>query len=164
MLARRCENVKLTTKGRYAVTAMLDLALHQADGSVSLLEISKRQEISQSYLEQLFLKLRRQQLVTSLRGANGGYHIERPLNEITVGDIITAIEDNIDATQCAGSENCRGGARCLTHELWTDLNKTVDNFLQSISLADLLSKTKASSEQLIHWQRHEKNSEEHTHE
>ena len=115
--------MKLTTKGRYAVTAMLDLALHAEEGPVSLAEISQRQEISLSYLEQLFSRLRKNGLVTSTRGPGGGYRVARDLDKVAVSEIIGAVNESVDATQCAGKENCHSHGRCLTHDLWEGLSE-----------------------------------------
>lgn len=131
--------MKLTTRGRYAVTAMLDLALHSEDGPVSLSDISERQEISLSYLEQLFSRLRRNDLVTSTRGPGGGYTVARPLNEVVVADIVLAVNESVDATQCSGQKNCHQHGRCLTHDLWESLSLQVENFLRGISLDDLIN-------------------------
>lgn len=132
--------MKLTTKGRYAVTAMLDLALRHGRGSVTLADIARRQGISLSYLEQLFAKLRRAELVESVRGPGGGYNLARPPSEISVAQIVLAINENIDATRCGGERNCQGDEPCLTHELWSDLSKRIHDFLSSISLADLVER------------------------
>ena len=131
--------MKLTTRGRYAVTAMLDLALHSEDGPVSLSDISDRQEISLSYLEQLFSRLRRNDLVTSTRGPGGGYTVARPLTEVVVADIVLAVNESVDATQCSGQKNCHQHGRCLTHDLWESLSQQVENFLRGISLHDLIN-------------------------
>jgi len=131
--------MKLTTKGRYAVTAMLDLALHYDQGAVTLADIAKRQGISLSYLEQLFAKLRRNGLVDSVRGPGGGYNLASNPSEISVADIVLAINENIDARRCAGKANCDGDERCLTHELWESLSIRISDFLSGISLADLVS-------------------------
>ena len=112
--------MRLTTKGRFAVTAMLDLALHSTKGPVTLAGISARQRISLSYLEQLFGKLRRRELVESVRGPGGGYHLAREASLITVADIIDAVEETIDSTQCGGRENCHDNQRCMTHDLWVE--------------------------------------------
>jgi Rrf2 family iron-sulfur cluster assembly transcriptional regulator len=131
--------MRLTTKGRFAVTAMIDLALRQASGPVTLAAISQRQHISLSYLEQLFGKLRRHDLVESTRGPGGGYTLGRKASEITVADIIVSVDEPIDATQCGGKENCHGeGARCMTHELWASLNEKMVDFLDSITLQKLV--------------------------
>lgn len=134
--------MKLTTKGRYAVTAMLDLALHGELGPVPLASISERQEISLSYLEQLFSKLRRQGLVSSTRGPGGGYRVARSLEDIDVAEIIAAVSETVDATQCGGAENCHSQGRCLTHDLWEDLSAQIEDFLRGVSLADMIAKHK----------------------
>ena len=110
--------MKLTTRGRYAVTAMLDLALHHDQGPVSLAAIAERQGISQSYLEQLFARLRRNGLVDGTRGPGGGYRLGRSENSISVADVIDAVNETVDATRCGGRRNCQGEHRCLTHDLW----------------------------------------------
>src|ERR1043165_3449108 len=132
--------MKLTTKGRFAVTAMLDLALHGHDGPVTLAGISERQKISLSYLEQLFGKLRRRELVDSVRGPGGGYQLARDASKVTVADIMCAVEEPIDSTQCAGRENCMESQRCMTHDLWEELNTTVYGFLSRVTLAQLVEK------------------------
>ena len=132
--------MRLTAKGRYAVTAMLDLAVRKDVGPVSLADISERQGISLSYLEQLFAKLRRQELVKSVRGPGGGYQLSRQANEIFVAQIVDSVDENVDATKCAGRADCQGGETCLTHELWTDLSQQIHQFLISIDLASLIEK------------------------
>lgn len=132
--------MKLTTKGRYAVTAMLDIALHQAQRAVSLCDISQRQKISHSYLEQLSSQLRRDGLLISVRGPAGGYYLGRSPADISIADIIMAINEAMDSTRCQGAKNCEQGLPCLTHQLWTDLNVTISQFLTNISLADLMRK------------------------
>ena len=132
--------MRLTTKGRYAVTAMLDLALHAGKGPVSLADISSRQEISLSYLEQLFAKLRQNELVSSVRGPGGGYRLGRPLDEVYVAQIIDAVNESVDATHCHGAGNCQQGEVCLTHYLWSDLSTQIHQFLSGISLASLVAK------------------------
>lgn len=132
--------MRLTTKGRFAVTAMLDLALHAHKGPVTLSGISERQKISLSYLEQLFAKLRRRALVESVRGPGGGYNPARAIERITVADIICAVEEPIDSTACGGRENCQESQRCMTHELWEDLNATVYGFLRGVTLAQLVER------------------------
>ena len=132
--------MKLTTKGRYAVTAMLDLALHAQDGPVPLADISQRQGISLSYLEQLFAKLRKQGLVDSARGPGGGYRLSRSSNDIAVADVITAIDEKVDATRCGGTADCQDGEPCLTHELWADLSQQLYIFLSNISLGQLVER------------------------
>ncbi|HOL64129.1 MAG TPA: Fe-S cluster assembly transcriptional regulator IscR [Accumulibacter sp.] len=130
--------MRLTTKGRFAVTAMIDLAMRCADGPVALAGISERQKISLSYLEQLFGKLRRHGLVDSVRGPGGGYCLARPTSELTVTDIIRAVDEQLDATQCGGLENCQDDARCMTHELWATLNDKMYEYLSSVKLAELV--------------------------
>lgn len=130
--------MRLTTKGRFAVTAMIDIALHQHDGPVTLAVISERQRISLSYLEQLFGKLRRRELVTSTRGPGGGYRLDRAMDQITVSDIIFAVDEPLDATQCGGKENCHDDQRCMTHDLWANLNARMLDYLDSVTLADLV--------------------------
>jgi Rrf2 family transcriptional regulator, iron-sulfur cluster assembly transcription factor len=132
--------VRLTTKGRYAVTAMLDLALHGASGPVTLAEIAARQGISQSYLEQLFGKLKRARLVQSLRGPGGGYALNRDAWDISVSEIIGCVGEGIDATRCGGSGDCQDGLVCITHELWMDLSQRIDDFLSEISLGSLVER------------------------
>lgn len=129
--------VRLTTKGRFAVTAMLDVALHGAAGPVTLATISERQKISLSYLEQLFGKLRRHGLVDSVRGPGGGYRLARDREAITVADVIVAVDEPIDATQCGGDEHCHDERCSMTHELWTGLNAHIFSYLRSVTLADL---------------------------
>ncbi len=130
--------MRLTTKGRFAVTAMIDLALREGDGPVTLAGIADRQKISLSYLEQLFGKLRRHKLVTSVRGPGGGYCLARVDDEITVADIIRAVDEPLDATQCGGKQNCHDEHRCMTHDLWTNLNKRMYEYLHSVRLGDLV--------------------------
>jgi len=132
--------MKLTTKGRYAVTAMLDLALRYDKGAVTLAEIAKRQGISLSYLEQLFAKLRRTGLVDSVRGPGGGYTLAMEPGKISVAEIIVAINESIDATRCGGEKNCHGDETCLTHQLWEDLSVRIYEFLNGITLGDLVTK------------------------
>ena len=131
--------MRLTTKGRFAVTAMIDLGLRQSAGPVTLAAISQRQQISLSYLEQLFGKLRRNELVESTRGPGGGYTLARKASEITVAEIITSVDEPIDATHCGGKENCLGeGHRCMTHDLWAALNVRMVEFLSSVTLQKLV--------------------------
>ena len=132
--------MRLTTKGRYAVTAMLDLALHDDSGPISLAEIAQRQGISLSYLEQLFAQLRKRGLVQSTRGPGGGYQLGRRGESIAVADVITAVDERVDATRCGGLENCQGEARCLTHDLWQDLSAQIHEFLSDIDLASLVER------------------------
>jgi len=135
--------MRLTTKGRFAVTAMMDLAMHHGSGPVTLAEISGRQKISLSYLEQLFGKLRRHQLVESVRGPGGGYCLARDTGQLTVADIILAVDEPIDATQCGGKENCRDEQKCLTHDLWAALNERIFDYLGSVTLRQLVESHKA---------------------
>jgi len=135
--------MRLTTKGRFAVTAMIDLALHHGSGPVTLAEISGRRKISLSYLEQLFGKLRRHHLVESVRGPGGGYHLARDMGEVSVADIILAVDEPIDATQCGGKENCDDDKKCLTHDLWAALNERIFDYLGGVSLRQLVDSQKA---------------------
>ncbi|MEZ5447126.1 MAG: Fe-S cluster assembly transcription factor [Gammaproteobacteria bacterium] len=132
--------MRLTTRGRYAVTAMLDLALHNDRGPISLADIAQRQEISLTYLEQLFARLRRRNLVSSARGPGGGYRLSRPLDQISVADVIAAVDESVDATRCGGAKNCHGKERCLTHDLWEELSHEIESFLGGISLGMLVAR------------------------
>jgi Rrf2 family iron-sulfur cluster assembly transcriptional regulator len=131
--------MRLTTKGRFAVTAMVDLSMRQTRGPVTLAAISERQHISLSYLEQLFGKLRRAKLVNSVRGPGGGYNLAKPTTGITVAEIIAAVDEPMDATQCGGKENCIDDRRCITHDLWATLNEKMNDYLSSVSLADVVA-------------------------
>jgi Rrf2 family iron-sulfur cluster assembly transcriptional regulator len=135
--------MRLTTKGRFAVTAMIDLGLRNQSGPVTLAAISQRQKISLSYLEQLFGRLRRHNLVESTRGPGGGYTIAKALREVTVADIILAVDEPLDATQCGGRENCNDDQRCMTHDLWSSLNRHMVDFLDSVTLQDLVDQQRA---------------------
>lgn len=130
--------MRLTTKGRFAVTAMIDLGLRHQGGPVTLAGISERQRISLSYLEQLFGRLRRQGLVESVRGPGGGYCLAKPMVEISVADIIRAVDEPIDATQCGGLGNCHDDHTCMTHDLWTNLNSHIYQYLESVNLNELV--------------------------
>ena len=130
--------MRLTTKGRFAVTAMIDVAMHSGNGPVTLAGVSARQKISLSYLEQLFGKLRRHGLVESVRGPGGGYNLAQPATSVSVADIILAVDEPIDATQCGGKENCLDDKRCMTHELWAALNAHIFSFLRSVTLEQLV--------------------------
>ncbi|MBF0265721.1 MAG: Fe-S cluster assembly transcriptional regulator IscR [Gammaproteobacteria bacterium] len=141
--------MKLTTKGRYAVTAMLDLALNENKGPITLADISKRQEISLSYLEQLFSKLRKNGLVDSARGPGGGYKISRDSNNIFVSEIIAAVDETVDATRCKGKGNCKNDERCITHDLWCDLSEQIFIFLSEISLAKLVKKDRMNQQEAL---------------
>jgi len=134
-----------STKGRYAVTAMLDLALHSGKGPVTLADISVNQGISLSYLEQLFAALRSKQLVRGVRGPGGGYYLGRPSGEISISDIICAVDEWVEFTRCGGRENCRDGQRCLTHQLWDQLSDEIFRFLSGITLADLVERGKSKT-------------------
>lgn len=137
--------MKLTSKGRYAVTAMLDVAIHAASGPVPLADISERQGISLSYLEQLFSRLRKHGLVQSVRGPGGGYKLGKCSAEIAVADVISAVDESVDATKCMGQGNCQSGHQCLTHTLWSDLSNRIEEFLQSITLAELVEQRDVKS-------------------
>lgn len=146
--------MRLTTKGRFAVTAMLDLAINEAHDDtnkkpVTLAAISERQDISLSYLEQLFSKLRRQGLVKSVRGPGGGYNLAKAHNEISVSEIINAVDEQIDATQCGGNENCKDEGRCMTHDLWTALNMKILEYLSGVTLADMVASQKEGKKIVI---------------
>ncbi|MDH4273764.1 MAG: Fe-S cluster assembly transcriptional regulator IscR [Gammaproteobacteria bacterium] len=132
--------MRLTTKGRYAVTAMLDLAIHFNEGPITLSDISRRQGISLSYLEQLFAKLRKNGLVDSARGPGGGYRLSREAAQISVASVISAVDESVDVTRCEGKGTCHNGEPCLTHELWCDLSAQIVNFLDNISLANLVAR------------------------
>jgi Rrf2 family iron-sulfur cluster assembly transcriptional regulator len=141
--------MRLTTKGRFAVTAMLDIALHRGGGPVTLAGISQRQNISLSYLEQLFGRLRRHNLVDSVRGPGGGYTLARPLDKVSVADIVIAVDEPLDATQCGGKEDCLDEGRCMTHDLWSALNKKIYEYLHSVALSDLVAKQLARDAQRV---------------
>ena len=141
--------MRLTTKGRFAVTAMLDLALHAEQGPVSLAGISSRQKISLSYLEQLFGKLRRRSIVESVRGPGGGYNLARDAAEVSIADIVRAVEEPIDATQCGGRENCLDNHRCMTHDLWEELNTTVYGFLEGVKLSHLVERQRTKPVSMV---------------
>jgi len=132
--------MRLTAKGRYAVTAMLDLAVHQKSGPISLADISRRQGISLSYLEQLFAKLRKHNLVNSVRGPGGGYQLERDPGQIFVAEIVDSVDENVDATRCSGRADCQHGEMCLSHQLWSDLSSEIHHFLSGIDLASIIAK------------------------
>ena len=132
--------MKLTTKGRYAVTAMLDLALHDTEGPITLADIARRQDISLYYLEQLFTKLRKHGLVESSRGPGGGYRLAILASDITVARVIYSVDESIDVTRCGGQQNCQGELRCLTHDLWMELNRHVSEFLNKITLAEIIQR------------------------
>lgn len=146
--------MRLTTKGRFAVTAMIDLAMRHGSGPVTLSEISERQKISLSYLEQLFGKLRRHALVDSVRGPGGGYCLAKSMDQVSVADIILAVDEPIDATRCGGKENCRDDQKCLTHDLWAALNDRIFDYLHSVTLSQLVAAgRKSDNVQVIRDQR-----------
>lgn len=132
--------MRLTTKGRYAVTAMLDLAIHHGSGPITLADIAQRQGISLSYLEQLFSRLRKRSLVSSVRGPGGGYTLGREADRIFVAQVIAAVDENVDTTRCGGAHNCQDNQQCLTHDLWQDLSTRIFDYLNQISLHDLMSR------------------------
>ena len=132
--------MRLTTRGRYAVTAMLDVAIHAGGDPVNLSDISRRQAISLSYLEQLFSKLRQENLVGSVRGPGGGYRLSRSSSEIYISEIVDAVNESVDATSCKGQGDCQRGEMCLTHHLWEDLSTRIHEFLNDISLESLISR------------------------
>jgi Rrf2 family iron-sulfur cluster assembly transcriptional regulator len=144
--------MKLSTKGRYAVTAMMHLAIHDRQGPVTLAEISSCQGISLSYLEQLFAKLRRRGLVEGVRGPGGGYRLALMSDQVTIADIISAVDERVDATRCCGQENCQNGQRCLTHQLWTDLSRQIFSFLEGITLAQFVERPAVYDQVVMHRQ------------
>ena len=141
--------MRLTTKGRFAVTAMVDLGLRHGGGPVTLAEISARQKISLSYLEQLFGKLRRKQIVESVRGPGGGYFLGKEMRELTVAEIILAVDEPIDATQCGGKENCHEDQKCITHDLWASLNQRIFEYLGSMTLQQLVDDQRAKESGVV---------------
>lgn len=134
--------MRLTTKGRFAVTALLDLAMQHGNSPVTLSDISRRQKISLSYLEQLFAKLRQSELVDSVRGPGGGYCLAKALDEVSVADIILAVDEPIDTTQCSGKENCHNDSKCMTHDLWAKLNELIFDYLRAVTLQQLVDDQK----------------------
>jgi Rrf2 family transcriptional regulator, iron-sulfur cluster assembly transcription factor len=132
--------VRLTTKGRYAVTAMLDLAMNSGKGPTALADIAGRQGISLSYLEQLFARLRRRGLVASVRGPGGGYNLARDASGIHIAEVIAAVDEHLDTTRCGGESNCQNGGPCLTHDLWQDLSNRIYDYLSNVSLQDLMDR------------------------
>ena len=145
--------MRLTTKGRYAVTAMLDVAIHDNDQPVRIAEIAERQGISQSYLEQLFANLKKNGLVCGRRGPGGGYQLGRKSKLITVANVIDAVNEKVDATRCGGLKNCTRAAPCLTHDLWEDLSTEIRGFLERITLESLVRKKTLSGVQSIDYSR-----------
>ncbi len=138
--------MRLTTKGRFAVTALLDLAMQHSNSPVTLADISQRQKISLSYLEQLFAKLRQSELVESVRGPGGGYCLAKDLSQVSVADIILAVDEPIDATQCGGKENCHNEGKCMTHDLWAKLNDLIFDYLGAVTLKELVDNQQDSQE------------------
>ena len=134
--------MKLTTKGRYAIIAMVDVAMHAQSVPINLRKISTRQNISLSYLEQLFSKLKNNSIVKSVRGPGGGYILSRPSHSINLLEIITAVDENIDQTQCGGAKNCNSNKPCLTHTLWINLTIKINDHLKNILLSDLVKSTR----------------------
>ncbi|MCP3662016.1 MAG: Fe-S cluster assembly transcriptional regulator IscR [Gammaproteobacteria bacterium] len=132
--------MRLTTKGRYAVTAMLDLAFHHGEGPIALADIAGRQDISLSYLEQLFSRLRKKRLVNSVRGPGGGYILSRNADEVSIAEVISAVDEKVDTTRCGGSHNCQNNERCLTHDLWRDLSDQIFDYLDDITLQGLMDR------------------------
>lgn len=132
--------MRLTAKGRYAVTAMLDLAVHENEGPISLADISRRQGISLSYLEQLFARLRRHGLVNSVRGPGGGYQLNRSADQIVVAEIVDSVDEVVDATRCSGRADCQQGEMCLSHQLWSELSDEIHHFLAGINLASIIAR------------------------
>src|SRR5260221_244382 len=145
----------LTTKERFAVTAMIDLTLNNGSGPVTLADISEREKISLSYLEQLFGKLRRRALVTSVRGPGGGYNLANPTDQVSVADIIVAVDEPIDATQCGGKENCKHDKKCITHDLLTDLNKHIFEYLRAVKRSQLVANQLKKSGEVAVMQMHD---------
>lgn len=141
--------MRLTSKGRYAVTAMLDVALNSESGPVPLADISERQGISLSYLEQLFSRLRKNGLVSSVRGPGGGYLLGKEAGSIAVGEVISAVDESVDATRCQGKGGCQGGDKCLTHALWRDLSERLTGFLNNITLGELVNNQKSSMSPVV---------------
>lgn len=138
--------MKLTSKGRYAVIAMLDIALHQEKGPITLAMISERQEISLSYLEQIFSKLKKAKLVLSARGPGGGYRLSRPAFQVSISEIIAAMNETLDSRKCRGAAGCKGGEACLSHELWSDLSDMIERFLSGVTLQQLMDKRSSVKE------------------
>lgn len=136
--------MRLTTKGRYAVTAMLDLAFHSQKSPVTLTDIATRQIISLSYLEQLFARLRKAGMVTGVRGPGGGYQLSRNATEISIAEIISAVDEQLDSTKCGGAANCHNNGPCLTHDLWMGLSAQIHDYLNNISLAEILARGSVS--------------------
>ena len=145
--------MRLTTKGRYAVTAILDVALYECNGPVSVSDVAERQGLSPSYLEKLFSNLKKKGLVSGRKGPGGGYKLTESSHLITIANVIDAVNETVDATKCGGSKNCRGQGRCITHDLWAGLSNEIRNFLEGVSLSQLVaqqkSKTKITNENIL---------------
>ena len=137
--------MRLTTKGRYAVTAVLDIALYESEGPVSVADIAKRQGLPSSYLEQLFSHLKKKGLVSGRKGPGGGYRLNESSHHITIADVIDAVDETVDATKCGGTKNCTGQGRCITHDLWANLSKEIRNFLEGISISQLTSEQRVGN-------------------
>ena len=131
--------MRLTTKGRYAATAMMDLAIHSGESAVTLHDIAEHQGLSLPYLEQLFARLRKDGLVTATRGPGGGYRLARPATEISIAEVIESVGEKVDITRCHGEHNCQDGNPCLTHALWELLSEQLSDCLRGISLADVIT-------------------------
>ncbi len=142
--------MKLTTKGRFAVTAMADLAMCSGQSPVTMAAISERQKISLSYLEQLFGKLRRSKIVESVRGPGGGYYLARPAEKITIAEIIVAVDEPLDTTKCGGLGNCHDDRQCVTHDLWMGLNERIYDYLASVTLQQLVDSQAKSASGITH--------------
>jgi len=145
--------MRLTTKGRYAVTAILDVALYECNGPVSVSDVAERQGLSPSYLEKLFSNLKKKGLVSGRKGPGGGYKLTESSHLITIANVIDAVNETVDATKCGGSKNCRGQGRCITHDLWAGLSNEIRNFLEGVSLSQLVAqqknKTKITNENIL---------------
>ena len=145
--------MRLTTKGRYAVTAILDVALYECNGPVSVSDVAERQGLSPSYLEKLFSNLKKKGLVSGRKGPGGGYKLTGSSHLITIANVIDAVNETVDATKCGGSKNCRGQGRCITHDLWAGLSNEIRNFLEGVSLSQLVAqqknKTKITNENIL---------------
>ena len=140
--------MKLTSKGRYAVTAMLDVALHANIGPVALADISQRQEISLSYLEQLFSRLKKSGLVDSIKGPGGGYKLSKDANEIVISEVIQAVDEDLETTACNGKSNCHNNHQCISHNLWQDLGTEINNFLSDITLKQVIAKNNSDVKEI----------------
>ncbi len=140
--------MKLTTKSRYAVTAMLDIASHNTGSPISLPEISHRQNISLSYLEQLFSRLKKSGLVDSIKGPGGGYMLSKDANEIVISEVIQAVDEDLETTACNGKSNCHNNHQCISHNLWQDLGTEINNFLSDITLKQVIVKNNSDVKEI----------------